>query len=116
MSIRPGGRAVVVARGSSEEELRAIAETLNGAGVRFQVEERILGPQEAPQWSWEVIIDEAQMDAARRALAPEPEPPASVESSGEPLFDSRAGEVLRVGLMLASFGMAGGLWLQTCVS
>jgi hypothetical protein len=107
---------VVIARGSSESELRQAAEALYGAGIPFDVEEGLVGSPDTAEWRWQLHVLAHHVEPARGALSAEPPRPRGDQPGPGPLFDSRAGEVLRVGLMLASFSLAGGLWLQTCVS
>jgi hypothetical protein len=111
-----GEERVVIARGTSEAGLRKAAEALYGAGIPFDVDEGLVGGPDSAEWHWQMLVPSRQVEAARGALSAEPSRPRGRQPDPGPLFDSRAGEVLRVGLMLASFSLAGGLWLQTCVS
>jgi hypothetical protein len=110
------GEPVVVAKGSAEGELRRVARLLHAAGIHFEVEEGIGGSPEHPQWQWQVIVLADSLDAARRALSAEPARPTSAEPAPGPLFEPRGQELFRVALALAALGLAGGLWLRTCVS
>jgi hypothetical protein len=107
---------VVVARGQSEDALERVVQVLQEAGIRFEVQEKVGSSPEHPSWEWALLVRPAEVDSARRALALEsgvgtpPAPPPV------PLFDSRRPEMLRVLLMLGSFGLAGWLWLRACSS
>lgn len=110
------GQPVVVAQGSSEGELRRVARLLHDVGILFEVEEGMGGSPEHPQWQWRVMVLAESLDAARRALSHEPSRPATAEPTPRPLFEPRGQDALRVALALAALGLAGGLWLRTCVS
>jgi hypothetical protein len=107
-------RDAVVARGTSEDELRHVAELLHDAGIPFDVDEGVGADSDHPQWTWQVRVPVESVDGARRAMAGEHQLPATSEPSPRPLFDSRGPNFIRVVLSLAAFGLAGGLWLQTC--
>lgn len=106
---------VVVARGSSEAELIRAARVLDDHAVPFEVEERVGGSPERPQWLWELKVAVGDLDRARAVLAGGPEPAREGPPPG-PLFDSRGPEALRVLAVLVSLGLAGGLWLRSCLS
>ncbi len=107
---------VVVARGTSEAELRRVAQILHDGGVPFQVEEGVGGNPERPLWRWDVLVGTDDLDDARRLLSAEPETPGPRDPAPGPLFESSGSDLLRVGLMLISFGLAGGLWFLSCVN
>ncbi len=109
-----GAPDAIVARGTSEDELELVVRLLHDAGVRFDVDEGVGSDPDGPQWTWQVRVSGEAVDEARRALARERQIPATPEPSSRPLFESRGSEFLRVILVLSSFGLAGGLFLQTC--
>jgi hypothetical protein len=110
------GQPIVVAKGSAEGELRRVARLLHDAGVQFEVEEGMGGSPEHPQWRWQVIVLAESLDVARSALSSEPARPSSSEPAPGPLFEPHGQDLIRVVLALAALGLAGGLWLRTCVS
>ncbi len=107
-------RDAIVARGTSEDELEKVARLLHEGQVPFQVDEGIGSDPDSPQWTWQVRVPEEVVDEARRALAAESQIPQTHEPSPRPLFESRGSGFIRMILALTSFGLAGGLWLQTC--
>ncbi len=109
-----GARDAIVARGTSEDELELVVRLLDGAGIRFDVDEGVGSDPDGPQWTWQVRVSGEAVDEARRAMARERQVPATPEPSPGPLFESRGSEFIRVILVLSSFGLAGGLFLQTC--
>ncbi len=107
-------RDVIIARGTSEKELEKVAHLLQDAEIPFELDEGVGADPQGPSWAWHVRVPVDRIDAARRALAAERQIPATPEPSSRPLFDSHAPRFIRIILTLASFGLAGGLWLQTC--
>ena len=104
----------IVARGTKEDGLEQVVRLLEEAGVRFHVDEEIASDPDHPQWTWQVRVSGEAVDEARRALSRERQIPATTEPDSRPLFEPRGSQFIRIILALASFGLAGGLWLQTC--
>jgi hypothetical protein len=107
---------VIVARGSSETALEQIAQILHEAGIAFDVQEEAGGDPARPDWRWAVRVRMDQVDQARRVLTRQPQIPPTHEPKPRPLFETPGREVLRVLLMLASFGLAAALWFRNCVT
>ena len=106
---------VIIARGSSPDDLERLAKLLQGARIPFDVQEERGEDPAHPDWHWAVLVLPAEVDAVRRVLASGADG-LSREPGSTPLFEGRGSETVRIVLMLASFGLAGGLSLQSCAT
>jgi hypothetical protein len=107
---------VVVAKGSSEEELERLARLLHEAEIRFDVQEGFGNDLQNPEWRWEIVVGTTAVDQARRVLALEGTLPRTPEPPPTPLFHGHGQEAARIVLMLLTLGLAGGLWLRSCLT
>lgn len=106
---------VIIARGSSPGDLERLAKLLQDARIPFDVQEEMGEDPAKPDWHWAVLVLPGEVDTVRRVLASGADGHSREPGSG-PLFEARGSETVRVVLMLASFGLAGGLWLQSCAT
>ena len=106
---------VIIARGSSPDDLERLARLLQDARVPFDVQEELGEDPANPDWHWAVLVLPSEVDTVRRVLASGEQGPPPAPGSA-PLFEAHGAEAVRVILMLTSFGLAGGLWLQSCAT